>query len=429
MNKVYYINISMESLGIVISVILGICIYLSKRQHELANRLYLLVLLCNEGNLLSDIFSIYFMGKMDPLSIMGSRITDFLNFIFGFSLIASFSHYLIAFFDQHIQVSKYFLLSIRILCGFGAILTFLNSFFPIFYYIDAENMYHRAGIFWLSQVICILCMLVDGFILLKYRKEIDSQSKMALWSCIALPVFALSIQLFNFGLSIANLSCMLAMIIVFMLIQAEQGKRMAEQEEYLQQSRIAIMLSQIQPHFLYNSLNSISYLCTKDPEAAQAAVKDFAVYLHANLDSLSQVNLVPFDKELEHVKTYLSLEKRRFGDEINVVYDIQVNDFRLPTLTVQPLVENAVKHGLAQQSGGGTIRISTSETSDSIKIIVSDDGVGFGCSEMPDKGNSHIGIENVRQRLKTMCRGNLIINSTPGKGTNAVITLPKEKQK
>ena len=145
------------------------------------------------------------------------------------------------------------------------------------------------------------------------------------------------------------------------------------------------------------------------------------------MNSLKEQAPVPFESELRHLETYLSLEKMRFGDELNIEYDIEATDFLIPSLTVQPLVENAVKHGVGMKEDGGTVTIATKEFNDRYEVIVSDDGVGFDTAKKPNDGRTHIGMENVRNRLKTMCNAVLNIESTVGKGTVATITIPKEE--
>lgn len=208
----------------------------------------------------------------------------------------------------------------------------------------------------------------------------------------------------------------------------EQEKRLEEQEKELAESRISIMMSQIQPHFLYNSLNAIYHLCGKNPQMAKTAISNFSDYLRGNLDSLKRKTPVPFETELKHIEVYLSLEKMRFDEELDIVYDIQTKDFMVPALAVQPLVENAVKYGIGESEHGGTVRISTREYDTYYEIAVEDDGAGYDTLKKTADSKSHIGIENVRKRLWTMCRATLTIDSETGKGTNAVIKLPKEEQ-
>lgn len=141
-----------------------------------------------------------------------------------------------------------------------------------------------------------------------------------------------------------------------------QAAHAQEMEKQLLQSKISIMLSQIQPHFLYNSLTAIRQLCDIDPQKAKQAVTLFARYLRGNTESLTTAHCIPFEKELEHVKSYLALEQIRFEDELQVEYDIQAHGFLLPSLSLQPLVENAVRHGVSKKAGGGKVTIRTTET-------------------------------------------------------------------
>ena len=197
----------------------------------------------------------------------------------------------------------------------------------------------------------------------------------------------------------------------------------------LLQMRISIMVSQIQPHFLYNSLTSIAQLCEKNPTQAKKATIEFADYMRHNMNSLKDEKPVSFASELNHLKTYLSLEKMRFGDDLNVVFDIRTTDFNIPSLAVQPLVENAVKHGVGMKEDGGTVTIATKEAEDHFEIIVSDDGVGFDVTVPKNDGRAHVGMENVRNRLETMCNATVETESTPGKGTVVKILIPKEDEK
>ena len=203
--------------------------------------------------------------------------------------------------------------------------------------------------------------------------------------------------------------------------------RAAKLEKELEDSRIAIMLSQIKPHFLYNVLNTIYHLYRKEPDTAQDAVSSFAEYLRCNMLSIEKSEPIPFSEEYQHIQTYLSLEQIRFRDKLNVVYDVKVTNFKLPPLTIEPLVENAVKHGVTKKRGGGVVTISTRRTADGIQITVTDTGVGFDVEHYMGDGKEHIGIRNVRDRLRNMVGGSLAITSTED-GTVAVVTIPvKEK--
>lgn len=207
-------------------------------------------------------------------------------------------------------------------------------------------------------------------------------------------------------------------------IQAAKSKKM---ENELLQSKISVMLSQIQPHFLYNTLVVIRQLCDINPKTAKQAVTEFANYLRGNLDSLTLNTTIPFEKEMEHVENYVSLEKKRFGDKINVEYEIEITDFQVPSLTIQTVVENAIRHGITKRPQGGTVTIRTSEDSNNYIIEIHDNGVGMDLTRpvQQNDNRSHIGMENVRNRIESMCNGSLLFDSTPNIGTTVYMTIPK----
>ncbi|MCL2820553.1 MAG: histidine kinase [Oscillospiraceae bacterium] len=194
-------------------------------------------------------------------------------------------------------------------------------------------------------------------------------------------------------------------------------------ERELVESRISVMMSQIKPHFLYNALTAIVQLCDENPAQAKIAAMDFSAYLRSNMESLNNTNLISIEKEMDHVKHYLSLEKAIYGKGLEIKYIIEAGGFGVPPLTIQPIVENAVKHGIGKKEGGGTITVSISEKDEVYIVTVTDDGAGFDTTEPPKNIAKHIGINNVRKRLE-LCGGTLDLSSTPGTGTTAVIKLP-----
>ena len=191
------------------------------------------------------------------------------------------------------------------------------------------------------------------------------------------------------------------------------------------------MLSQIQPHFINNSLSSIAALCEINPKKAQELTCDLAEYLRINFTALTDDKLIPFDRQLEQVEFYLKIEKERFGDRVKVIYDIQAKDFAIPTLSVQPLVENAVKHGVCKKSPSdpGVITIRTEQGYGFVKIIIADNGVGFDLAKynaMDKSSTDKIGIANVRDRLKILENSEMNVFSEPGKGTRVEIIIPNK---
>jgi sensor histidine kinase YesM len=196
----------------------------------------------------------------------------------------------------------------------------------------------------------------------------------------------------------------------------------------LQESRISIMLSQMQPHFIFNTLNTIYHLCDIDPEIARSTINSFSKYLRNNIDNLDRSEMIHFDKEMSFVKAYLDIEKVRFDDELQITFDTAVTNFKLPVLTVQPIVENAVKHGTSKKEGVSSLYISTRETESCYEIEIRDTGVGFDVNNPLNDEQKHIGIINVRQRLKNLCNGTLTVESKVGEGTTAIIRIPKKEE-
>lgn len=192
----------------------------------------------------------------------------------------------------------------------------------------------------------------------------------------------------------------------------------------LTESRISTMMSQIRPHFIYNTLGSIEQLCIIDPPKAGELVHNFAKYLRGNFGELDNPKPILMSQEMEHVRHYISIENVRFPD-MTFSFEMNSDDFHIPALTIQPIVENAIKHGLMKLSKGGTIRVVSYETESHYCVSVEDDGVGFDTDVLLDE-RKHVGIRNIRGRLKAMVNGTLEIESRVGIGTTVLIKIPKE---
>ena len=194
----------------------------------------------------------------------------------------------------------------------------------------------------------------------------------------------------------------------------------------LTESRISTMMSQIRPHFIYNTLGSIEQLCSIDPPKAGELVHNFAKYLRGNFGELDNHKPILMSQEMEHVRHYISIENVRFPD-MTFSFEKNSEDFHIPALTIQPIVENAIKHGLMKLSKGGTIRVVSYETDSHYCVSVEDDGVGFDTDVLLDE-RKYVGIRNIRGRLKVMVNGTLEIKSRDGVGTTVLIKIPKEAE-
>ena len=188
------------------------------------------------------------------------------------------------------------------------------------------------------------------------------------------------------------------------------------------EQRIRMMKTQIQPHFLFNTLNTIRAVYTTDPPLADRTLEKFSRYLRQNLDAMEQPDLIPFSREMEHTRLYADIEMLRFP-HIRMEYGIDDEDFAIPALSVQPLVENAIRHGVRGREEG-IVSVSSRLDGNSHVVEIRDNGAGFDPNAPKAPGETHIGIENVRNRVEQLCGGSLSIESEAGKGTVVTIRIP-----
>ncbi len=204
---------------------------------------------------------------------------------------------------------------------------------------------------------------------------------------------------------------------------AEKLRHVDALERELHQSQISVMLSQIKPHFLFNTLNAISGFCLSNPAKADEAIIALSDYLRGNIQSLEMQTPVPFEQELKHIRNYVNIEMMRFEDRLDVIYDIEYTNFSVPTLSLQTLVENAIRHGVMKLREGGTVILRTQKEGRYVVITIQDNGVGF-TPEVAKKSASGIGLLNARKRLTFMVDADFQVKSTPGEGTTITIKIP-----
>ena len=418
-------SIALEQWGTLFSLVIFITLVLNREKNSKEQNYLSILVLANSLMLMSDVLAWQFDGDVSRFGYYMVRITNFAVFELNVILMLLFAAYALLFIKRT-ERAIWGTSLVYLLCAVATLLIVLNQFVPFYYYFDSANCYFRAAWFPLSHVPMIAAMLIEVIILTTHRKEMSNERFMALISYIVLPLLATILQSMMPELSLTIISTTISVFIAYAVSLHEKNQIIMEQEKSLHDMQLKIFMSQIKPHFLYNCLNTIYILCRRDPEQAREAISDFSDYLRCNMNSLTKEGLVPFETEMNHVRSYLSLEKMRFQEELSVEYDIAVSDFLVPSLTIEPLVENAVKHGLGKKTGGGTVRISTRDQDGCYKVIVEDNGVGFEPGNESRWKEDHVGIRNVKSRLKMMCDGILLTESAPGKGTTMTVILKKE---
>ena len=313
--------------------------------------------------------------------------------------------------------------------GVNAALYFSSPVTKLCFEIRETDFIALRGPLWLS------CTLVSGVLMLELltrtlirfweTRRLEQLIPVSVALMIAASV-AMDMSLIAEPQAVSFLTIAIIVGSVFYYIWLHLQFVRAHEKDLMAAQRIRIMVSQIQPHFLYNTLATIRALCGRDPKKAEEVTEKLGRYLRQNMDSLESEALIPFEKELEHTRIYTEIEMVRF-ENIRVEYEIEDRDFSLPPLTVQPMVENAIRHGVRIRKEG-LVRVSTRSTEDFHEITIRDNGKGFDASGLDGAKGSHIGIRNVRERLHTLCGGSLTISSTRGEGTTVTIRIPRKEE-
>lgn len=312
---------------------------------------------------------------------------------------------------------------------------------PVGFMVSFDN-YH--SILMLLQMIYILGVLVKAVL----RKRDN-----AILMFMAIGIFVLAILadlLNNKGIGSINISYMFlygnfAVIIAMSYVQAQQQahthKRLILYTEELVEAdklkdkimatEMSFLQAQIKPHFLYNALNAIANVCEKDGKKAGKLILDLAIYLRGSLEFNHLDKMVTIEKELEFVETYFNIERARFGPKIQLEKEIEIPlDYQIPVLILQPLVENAVRHGISKKPGGGTVYVRMKQTNEGPSLEIEDDGMGMDGEKLAlllneERKDQSVGLLNIHHRLLRLYGRGLEISSEVGRGTCVKIVIPE----
>ncbi len=312
-----------------------------------------------------------------------------------------------------------------ILVAVNAAVYLTALFSPLAFRINSENSFERGPLGY-------TCHTVTGVFLANFLWTTFRLCRGENWRQVSMPVFnsivivgAVLLDAFITIHPVTFLSIAMVSSTILFYIWLHIKFMRDHEEDLKARQRIQIMMSQIQPHFLYNTLSTIQVLCHLDPDKAADVTEQFSLYLRQNLESLSQPGLISFWKELEHTKVYVKIEETRFPN-VHVRYHVEDGDFRLPSLTLQPMVENAIRYGVRIREEG-LVDVSVSRTNEEHVLVIRDNGVGFDVKKLETMQGTHIGIRNVRERIESMCQGTFELESTIGVGTTITIRIPRSQ--
>jgi len=301
----------------------------------------------------------------------------------------------------------------------------LNVKFGYFFTIGSNHDYVKGTFENCSEISAFIIYTLIWYLII-IAKDKPWKEKGILISFQIFPVIAHLSGIATDNYSAVFPAYMFSVMLIYINVFAARSKKVLEQKVELDEQRAALMVSQIQPHFLYNVLTTISNLCVTDPEEAEETTVLFSQYLRTNLDSIRETAPVPFRKELGHINTYVTLEKKRFKDKIQYEVDCEAQDFLVPSLGLQPIVENSIKHGIRGKETQGHLKITSKAVEGGYEVVIEDDGVGFDMNApLPDDGRSHVGMHNVKSRLEQICNANVTVVSSPGNGCKTTIFFPE----
>ena len=306
------------------------------------------------------------------------------------------------------------------------ILTCITQFTEGIYCITSDNQFVR-GPWYPILIILMIALVVVNLVGVFCRRHKFTKKYYIAFLVYLLPLLiAMIVQVFTtaFWLIVIAVSVSaLSMLGIILVDQVEQNLR---QQREISNQRASIAVLQMRPHFISNTMMSIYYLCEQNSKKAQQVIMDFTTYLRKNFNAIASNDTIPFSEELEHARAYLAVELAQHEDNLSVEYDTPHTSFCLPALTLQPIVENAVKHGMDPDATEPLhILIKTQKTDLGYEIIVEDNGPGFSLTY--DK-RPHIALANIRERLALMCNGKLEIATRETAGTRVTVFVPWPKE-
>ena len=298
----------------------------------------------------------------------------------------------------------------------------MNLFTNWFYYISPEDPLHRGPLYPLMMGPLFAITVLNLIGAFRQRNRLSKRYYLAFLTELLPMAVAMFIHFFVPVFELLTIAIVIGALSMLGIILSDQNGQYLRQQRDIAHQRASIMVLQMRPHFIYNTMMSIYYLCKQNPDLAQQVTLDFTTYLRKNFTAIASEDLIPFSEELEHTRAYLAVEQAQFDDMLVVDYDITVTGFRLPPLTLQPIVENAVKHGMDQDSEPLHVFIKTDRTGTDSVISVENTGADF---DPRDDSEPHIALNNIRQRLEMMCGGSMTIKPRAGSGTVVTVTIPE----
>ncbi len=360
----------------------------------------------------------------EPSLAWAGRIVAFFETFLPALLMPLLTVYILLRCGKKVRESISFYLSLALVATLFVLLMVTN-FTGVIYEFTQDNQFVRGDLYWVLIVPLLALISTNLFEVIRWRKTLGKHYFVAFLIYLLPPLISMAVQAFLDAFLLIVISLSISAFSMFGIILSDQVSQYLRQQREIADQRASIAVLQMRPHFIYNTMTSIYYLCEQDAEKAQQVILDFTTYLRKNFSAIAGKGPIPFTEELEHARAYLAVVKAQFEDSLSVEFDTPHTSFRLPPLTLQPLVENAVKYGLdADAKEPLRVYVKTEETEEGSLLSVMDSGPGFS---KDDNGEPHIALNNIRERLSAI-GGTLTILDGENGGTLIRVFVPKTSQ-
>lgn len=301
------------------------------------------------------------------------------------------------------------------------VLLVIAQFTTVFYYYtpDSRAVYGSWYPLSVCPLVAIMGMSLVGVI--RRRDKLSSRRCNAFLAFFVSLTIAALVHMVAPTYLLMGLCATISALSMFVVVVSDQVQQYLRLQQEIARQRASIAVLRMRPHFIHNTMTSIYYLCEQNPKAAQQVTMNFNTYLRKNFDAIAKDGPIPLVEELEHAQAYLAVEQAQFASKLVVDFYTSHTGFRVPPLTLQPLVENAVKHGMTPKTVPLHILVYTRKTESGNEIVVEDSGPGFDSSIADDPRTT---LANVRQRLEMICAGTLDIAPRADGGTIVTVTIP-----
>jgi len=386
--------------------------------------------------LLCDMFANVYDGEPGYVAYCVVSMANFGSYLFMYILSYIPISYISALVQERGgQVKSYIGTIMLILCLFSVGNLIYNTVNHHIYFIDSDNIYRRGPLYAWNMFPAFISLIFIFTLIVKYRQYLSKKQLFSFACYIAIPVVMGVLSAFSKETtSVLSMGITFSLVMMFITYEQERTERMVKQavdleEEEKENMKFKTMMlwTQVQPHFIYNNLNVIGFLCKKDPDLAAETVEHLSSFLRSYIDAYDKDVCIPVEEEIEIINHYVYMQKLRYGEKLKVDINIETTNFMLPPLSLETLVENAIKHGVMKKISGGIVSIHIYETYDEYISEVSDNGVGFDPAEVYSDGWNHVGLKNSISRLKYMINGTMTIDSAVGQGCKVAIHIPKGK--